>query len=171
MGQLGIIRDVLFYQFPETGSEERAGCHSCLSLGSSYLQSSPQQFPTQLSPGSNPKPSYNPDFSHYAHLQTLNLALHPALIPTPEMLTLLPVSGRGRSAKVLPLSGAGYAFRDKNSFWWGARQGEIQSTPGRRNLPLSQLPREPRPVTHPQLADPLSQRGGGAPAQVRAEDR
>lgn len=62
--------------------------HSGPLLGSPCPQSSPQQLLTQLNPRPRPNSSYNPPFFPLHSPQIPNLALRPALIPIPKMLTL-----------------------------------------------------------------------------------
>lgn len=64
MGQLGIIRDLLFYLVPKTCLEERAGRDHAtpVSLSAPHTLRAPHKFSTQPSPLPNPQPSYNPDF-------------------------------------------------------------------------------------------------------------
>lgn len=70
-------------------------CHSCPPLGSHTCRTPHDSFPPSFTPGLIPTPATTLIFFLYTQPQTLNLALHPALIPDPKMLIVLTACGKG----------------------------------------------------------------------------
>lgn len=175
MGQLGIIRDLLFYLVPKTCLEDRAGRDHAtpVSLSAPHTRRAPHKFSTQPSPRPNPQPSYNRDFLP-VH-SPLNSKPSSTSCPNPHPQGAHPPESIKKGSELLKCSPLvawlwGVASPHQNQLLVGAGQGAIQSTPweapGGRQLPLSQLSSEPRPVTHPWLSDPGSRWVVGTPPRL-----